>query len=170
MALIAHTSAAVGERLDENALLRQARRHGIARFRDDCYHARHAADPQGCVDEEAHGVEATSLNFTCNEDGTVHIDGTLDKVGGAAVVTALEPLAKRADKADDRRHDRRMADALVDLCMRALDNGLVPQRAHLQVTASLETLLGLPGAAGDDGRMLTIPPQTGFEGRSRGPD
>ncbi len=34
--------------------------------------------------------------------------------------------------------------------MRALDNGLVPQRAHLQVTASLETLLGLPGAPAAD--------------------
>ena len=147
-ALIAHTSAAVGERLDENALLRQARKHGIARFRDDCYHAKHAADPQGCANEEAQGVEARSLSITPNEDGTVHVDATLDKVGGAAVVTALEPLAKRAGKADDRRHDRRMADALVDLSMRALDNGLVPQRAHLQVTASLETLLGLPGAAG----------------------
>ena len=30
--------------------------------------------------------------------------------------------------------------------MHALDTGLVPQRAHLQVTTSLETLLGLSGA------------------------
>ena len=147
-ALIAHASAAVGDRLDEAQLLRQARKHSIARFREDCYHARHVADPEGCANEEAQGVEARSLSITPNEDGTVHIDGTLDKVGGAAVVTALEPLAKRAGKDDDRRHDRRMADGLVDLCMRALDNGLVPQRAHLQVTASLETLLGLPGAPG----------------------
>ena len=149
-ALIAHTSAAVGDRLDEAQLLRQARKHSIARFREDCYHARHAADPEGCANEEAQGVEARSLNITPNEDGTVHIDGTLDKVGGAAVVSALEPLAQRAGKGDDRRHDRRIADGLVDLCMRALDNGLVPQRAHLQVTASLETLLGLPGAPGAD--------------------
>ena len=147
-ALIAHASAAVGDRLDEAQLLRQARKHSIARFREDCYHARHAADPQGCVNEEAQGVDARSLSITPNEDGTVHIDGTLDKVGGAAVVTALEPLAKRAGKDDDRRHDRRVADALVDLCMRALDNGLVPQRAHLQVTATLGTLLGLLGAPG----------------------
>src|SRR6266852_6248192 len=34
--------------------------------------------------------------------------------------------------------------------VRALDNGLVPQRAHVQVTASLETLLGLPGAPAAD--------------------
>jgi hypothetical protein len=81
------------------------------------------------------------------DDGTVFVSGYLDKVGGAAVRTALEPLAKRAGKDDDRPRDRRVADALVDVCMRALDNGLVPQRAHVQVTASLETLRGLPGAA-----------------------
>ena len=52
-ALIARTSAAVGERLDQTALLRQARKHTIARFYDDCYHARHAADPKGCATEEA---------------------------------------------------------------------------------------------------------------------
>jgi hypothetical protein len=149
-ALIARTSAAVGERLDQTTLLKQARKHSIARFYDDCYHARHAADPKGCATEEAQSVEARSLKLASGDDGTVSISGYLDKVGGAAVRTALEPLAKRAGKDDDRDRERRMADALVDLSMRALDNGLVPQRAHLQVTASLETLLGLPGAAGAD--------------------
>jgi hypothetical protein len=147
-ALIAQTSAAVGERLDEAALLRQARRLTISGFHDACYHARHAADPKGCANEEARSVEARSLKLASGDDGTVFLSGYLDKVGGAAVRTALEPLAKRAGKGDDRTRDTRMADALVDLSMRALDNGLVPQRAHLQVTASLETLLGLPGAPG----------------------
>jgi hypothetical protein len=194
-------------------------------------------------------VEARSLNISDGDEGTVYFNGYLDKVGGAAVRTALEPLAKRAGKGDDRTRDTRMADALVDLSMRALDNGLAPHRAHLQVTASLETLLGLPGSDStvidvgrakrtisgpqrkalkvrdggctwpgcdrpvsmteghhlvhwihngpgnlpnltllcyrhhwmvheggwqivrtDDGRMLTIPPPTGFELRPRGPD
>ncbi len=147
-ALIARTSAAVGERLDQTALLRQARKHTIARFHDDCYHARHAADPKGCAAEEAQRVEARSLDISDGDEGTVYISGYLDKVGGAAVRTALEPLAKRAGKDDHRPRDQRMADALVDLSMRALDNGLVPQRAHLQLTASIETLLGLLGAPG----------------------
>jgi hypothetical protein len=141
-ALIARTSAAVGERLDQTALLRQARKHTIARLHD------HAADPKGCATEEAQSVEARSLQLANGDDGTVFISGYLDKVGGAAVRTALEPLAKRTGKGDDRARDTRMADALVDLSMRALDNGLVPQRAHLQVTASLETLLGLRCAPG----------------------
>src|SRR5229473_7236140 len=101
-ALIARTSAAVGERLDQAALLRQARKHTIARFHDDCYHARHAADPKGCAAEEAQSVEARSLELASGDDGTVFINGYLDKVGGAAVRTALEPLAKRAGKDDHR--------------------------------------------------------------------
>ena len=147
-ALIAKTAAAVGEGFDEARLVRQARKQSVAKFRNTCTHARHAGDPEGFVAEEKEGVEARSLTFTTADDGVVLLQGILDKVGGAAVRTALEPLARRAGKDDDRDRERRMADAFVDLSMRALDNGLVPQRAHLQVTASLETLLGLPGAAG----------------------
>ena len=150
LALIARTSAALGDRLDEAKLLRQARKMSVFRFRNACTHARHAGDPQGFVAEEVEGVEARSLTFTTADDGVVLVQGILDKVGGAAVRTALEPLAKRAGKDDHRDLERRQADALVDLSMRALDNGLVPQRTHLQVTASLETLLSLPGAPAAD--------------------
>ncbi len=146
-ALIAKTKAAVGDRLDEARLLRQARKRSVASFRNACMHARHAADADGFVDEEKQGVEARSLTMSTADDGTVLLNCILDKVGGAAVRTALEPLARRAGKDDDRLRDRRLADALVDLATHALDSGLVPQRTHLQVTTSLETLLGLPGAS-----------------------
>src|SRR5260370_10771922 len=108
-ALIARTSAAVGERLDQTALLRQARKHTIARFHDDCYHARHAADPKGCAAEEAQKVEARSLDISNGDEGTVYINGYLDKVGGAAVPSALGPFAKRAGKGHDRTRDTRRA-------------------------------------------------------------
>jgi hypothetical protein len=145
-ALVARTSAAVGERLNEPKLLRDATRLSVARFRNACMHARHAADPEALAAEEAQGVEARSLTLTTADDGVVLVNGILDKVGGAALRSALEPLARRAGKDDDRHLDRRMADALVDVAMHALDNGPVPQRTHLQVTTSIETLLGLGGA------------------------
>jgi hypothetical protein len=145
-ALIARTSAAVGERLDEAKLLGQARKQTIARFHDSCYHARHAADPHGCAKEEAQGVEARSLTFANSDDGMVYVNGMLDKVGGAAVQAALEPLAQRTGKDDDRCRERRVADALVDVCMHSLDNRVPSRRTHLQITTSLETLLGLCGA------------------------
>ncbi len=133
------------ERLGESRAA-QARQRSVASFRNACMHARHAADKDGFVDEEKQGVEARSLTMSTADDGTVLINCILDKVGGAAVRTALEPLARRAGKDDDRLRDRRLADAFVDLAMHALDTGLVPQRTHLSVTTSLETLLGLTGA------------------------
>jgi hypothetical protein len=150
LALLARTSAAVGDRLNEAKLLKQAANLSVVRFRNACMHARHAADPQGYVNEEKDGVEARSLVLTTADDGVVIINGILDKVGGAALRTALEPLAKRAGKDDDRVRERRMADALVDVSMHALDSGLIPQQAsqrtHMQVTTTLETLMGLSGA------------------------
>ncbi|OLD26457.1 MAG: hypothetical protein AUG06_08495 [Actinobacteria bacterium 13_1_20CM_2_65_11] len=145
-ALLARTAAAAGERFQEGKLLRKAQKLSVARFRNECMHARHAADPDGFVNEEKQGVEARSLTMSTADDGTVLLNCVLDKIGGAAVQTALEPLAKRVGHDDDRLRDRRLADALVDLAMHALDTGLVPQRTHLQVTTSLETLLGLSGA------------------------
>jgi hypothetical protein len=146
LALIARTSAALGQRLNEAKLLGQARKLNIFPFRNRCTHARHAGDPAGFVNEEKEGVEARSLTLTTADDGVVLVQGILDKVGGAALRTALEPLAKRAGKYDDRDRERRMADALVDLSMHALDNGVPSRRPHVQVTTSLETLLGLAGA------------------------
>src|SRR5258707_9015458 len=144
LAHIARTAAKVGEKLDEARLLRHARKESVFKFHNTCLHAQHAANPKGFVDEEKEGVEARSLTFTTADDGVVLVKGLLDKVGGAALRTALEPLARRAGKDDDR--DRRLADALVDLAVHALDNGVPAQRPHLQVTTSLETLLGLTGS------------------------
>src|SRR6266704_2036247 len=140
LALIARTSVACGEKFDEARLLRHARKESVVKFEHTCLHARHAADPEGVVDEEKQGVEARSLTFSTAEDGCVLVKGILDKVGGGALRTALEPLAKRDGKDDHRDYPRRLADALVDLSMNALD------RPNLQVTTSLETLLGLTGA------------------------
>src|SRR6266699_5939341 len=137
---IARASAAVGERLDESTLLRHARKESVARFRETCIHARHAADPEGVVEEEVLGVEMRELTLTDTDNGMIAVSGVLDKVGGAALRTALEPLAKRMGKDDRRGYPRRLADALVEFSMNALE------RSQLQVMTSLETLLGLTGA------------------------
>jgi hypothetical protein len=149
-ALLARAAEAVGPRFNEARLLKQATELSVMRFRNACMHARHAANPEDYVVEEKQGVEARSLTLSTVDNGLVFVNGILDKVGGAALRTALEPLARRAGKDDDRHHERRLADALVDLSMHALDSGELPQqgsqRTALQVTTSLETLLGLAGA------------------------
>ena len=157
LALIARTASGLaesenGKPFHETHLLGKAREFSVGRFRTFCHHVRHAADPEAYAAEEARGREARSLTLSSGESGLLWVRGVLDAEGGAVLRTALEPLATRTGRGDDRKRDRRLADALVELAHHSLDNGLVPQRAgqraHLQVTATLETLLQRAGGAG----------------------
>ena len=157
VALMARTQEAVsgnGRSLDEGRLLREAERLSVKQFRDACHHARHAADPEGAAADEADAVGARFLELKPNEDGSLYIKGFLDSIGSAALRTALEPLARPSGKDDDRRRERRLADALVELTSHALDGGSLPsrgaQRPHLTVTASYDTVLGKLGAPAAD--------------------
>lgn len=156
--VIARTASALEESLtaapfDEHRLLAAAREMSVGRLRYLARHVRHAADPDGVAAEEAFAIEDRWLEISACEDGTVQIGGHLDAAGGAAVRTVLEPLARPAGKDDDRRLERRNADALVEWATHTLDIGELPgragqprrakQRPHLQVTTSLETLRGL---------------------------
>jgi hypothetical protein len=142
--------SATSSGFDEAPLLEQARDKTVGKFHHICLHYRHAADPKGAAAQQADLVENRRLNISRWEDGSFLLSGVLDPEGGAALRTALEPLARRTGAGDDRGREKRLADALVDLTMHALDSGLIPQQAsqrtHLQVTTSLETLLGQPGA------------------------
>ena len=134
----------------EQPLLEQAMSHTLSRFRVDCAHARHAHDAQAFQAEQLKDVEYRTLDLRTGEGGAVFIKGFLDPVGGAALCTALDPLARRAGTDDDRSRSRRYADALIELAGHGLDTSLLPrvggQRPHLQVTTSLDTLVGAAGA------------------------
>jgi hypothetical protein len=156
---IARTAAAIEQTgtskpFDETRLLTKARELNVGRFIDFCHHMRHAADPEGYAAEEATGVEARSLTIKTGEGGMVWVRGVFDPEGAAVLRTAFEPLARRNGKDDDRKRDRRLADAAVELASRSLDNALVPQRGsvrpHLQVTTTLETLIQRAGAQAAD--------------------
>jgi hypothetical protein len=160
LALMARTSETLqrsptSKQFSEHKLLEEAETYSVARFRRSCDHARHAADPEGYADKELEAVEKRKLEISNpNEEGMVFLRGIFDSVGGAALRTALEPLARKQGADDDRRRDRRLADALVELSSHAMDSGRLPrrssQRTHLQVTTTLETLLGLRGAPAAD--------------------
>jgi len=159
MAHIARTAVAIEEsgtntRFDETPLLQKARELPVGRFIDFCHHMRHAGDPVGYADEEAQKVELRSLTLKKGEGGMVWVRGVLDPEGAAVFRTAIEALARRNGKADERTHDRRFADAVVELAAHSLDNALVPQhgsvRPHLNVNTTLETLLKQAGAPAAD--------------------
>jgi Domain of unknown function (DUF222) len=154
MKAMARTANAVGNKFDEAVLIEKARESSPGKFYYICHHYRHAADRKGFEAEQADSVENRMLWISTCEDGTVLINGVFDPEGGAALRTAWEPLARRSGAHDDRSREKRLADAAVEVAVHALDTGLIPQqgslRTHLQVTTSLETLMGLPGAPAAD--------------------
>lgn len=159
LSLMARTASALAESapnhpFDETPLFEKARQSSVGSFWHFCQKVRHANDPAGFNAEQVEASEMRSLRLRPRDDGSVWLDGWLDSSGGAALRTALEPLARPAGAGDDRGRERRMADALVELATYALDTAQIPQRAsqrpHLQVTATLETLRALVGAPAAD--------------------
>ncbi|HLQ17239.1 MAG TPA: DUF222 domain-containing protein [Candidatus Eisenbacteria bacterium] len=159
LAHIARTAVAIEEsgtnrQFDETPLLEKARELPVGRFIDFCHHMRHAGDPVGYAAEEAQKVELRSLTLRKGEGGMVWVRGVLDPEGAAVFRTAIEALARRNGKGDDRKHERRFADAAVELAAHSLDNALVSQhngvRPHLNVNTTLETLLRHAGAPAAD--------------------
>src|SRR5256886_9111671 len=80
-----------------------------------------------------------------------HISGVLDRMGGAALETAIESFSKRAGTADGRTPKQRRADALVEVVNRAMDKSTLPRRnggrPHISVSTTIEGLKGELGAA-----------------------
>jgi len=140
LATMARTAEALGDRFDEKVLVEKAKENSPGKFFYICHHARHAADPKAYAAEQAEQVEQRRLKLSKWMDGSVLISGQLDPIGGAAVLSMIEPMARKSGPDDDRGLEQRNADALVDL---ASGGG---SQAQIQVTSSLETLLALAGA------------------------
>jgi len=141
LVVLARTADDVGEAFNEQDLLPQALENSPGKLHFQCRHYRHAKHPAAVAAEEADLVEQRSLKFSSWPNGAIGLSGVLDPVGGAAVINALKPLARPLGQDDERTQQRRMADALVELA----SGGEI--KASLQVTATVETLASLSGAA-----------------------
>jgi hypothetical protein len=148
---MARTANAVGTEFEESLLLEKARENSPGKFYYICNHYRHAADRKGFESEQAELVEDRKLWISTCEDGTVLLSGNFDPEGGATILTKLEPLARKSGAHDDRSREKRFGDALVEL---ASGGG---SQAQIQVTSSLETLLGLAGAPAADMELSSVP-------------
>jgi len=143
LAVMARTAIAVGKVFDEKVLLPLAKKQSPGKFYHECLHYRHSLQPKEVAAEQADLAENRCLSMTTAEDGCLILQGVLDPVGGAAVRTALEPVAKPMGKFDYRERPKRLADAFVELVTHGGKLGV-----QMQVTSSVETLLGLLGAPG----------------------
>jgi hypothetical protein len=143
LAVMARTADAVGKRFDETKLLPLAKEHSPGQFYYKSLHYRHSVSAKAYAEEQSDSAINHHLSLSTAESGHMLIYGVLDPVGGAAVRTALEPLARKSGEHDDRLLPQRYADALVELA-----SGGKP--ANIQVTATIETLKGLAGAGGGE--------------------
>lgn len=140
VATMARTAVDVGGAFDEGRLLPLAKKVSPGRFFHTCLNYRHAVDSEGYNRDQERLHETRSLRLNTARDGCLLINGLLDPAGGAALRTALEPLAKPAGEHDDRTREQRYADAVVELATSG-------KPANLQVTATIETLKDLAGAS-----------------------
>jgi hypothetical protein len=143
MPVIARTAKAVGNVFDEKVLLAKAKRVTAGKFYYKAQQYRHSVQPKAYADEQAEQAQRNRLSMSTAKDGCFFIEGQLDPISGAAVRGALEPLARPSGKHDHRDYDQRMADALVEIVTHGGQHNV-----QLQVTSSIETLLGLTGAQG----------------------
>jgi len=141
--VMARTAKACGDLFDERVLLKTARKVTPGKFYYKAQQYRHAVQPKAYADEQAEQARQNRLSMSVANDGTYFIDVVLDPVTGAAVRGALEPLARPSGEHDSRGYDQRMADALVEVITHGGQHNV-----QLQVTSSVETLLGLVGAQG----------------------
>jgi Domain of unknown function (DUF222) len=112
------------------------------------------ADPQGADVARQRGYERRGLWLAPTLDDMVAIKGLLEPEAGHLVQAALESLARPADAEDTRNADQRNADALAELCRRALEGGGLPKaggvRPQLLVTVDLDGLQRRPGGLGGE--------------------
>jgi hypothetical protein len=113
-----------------------------------------ALDPDGAEPREDTARKNRGAFFQENHDGTQTLKWTDTDETMAMAKAAIEalsaPLPAEDGTADPRCAAQRRADALAEICARALRSGELPfargVRPHLHVTLSADTLHGEPGA------------------------
>jgi hypothetical protein len=153
---LCHLRERLGEKaefFDEDEMLGYARDYSVFGLRKLCRVAWHVANPDGFFREAEADFTRRYFHVSQLADGMYAVDGQLDPVSGAALKTELDVLATRKGPEDDRSRSQRMADAVGELAMHAMDQGTLPRRhsvrPHINLTMTLEGLkneLGAPPA------------------------
>jgi len=161
VAMIARTADHLGAgavRKAESSLLEAAMTHDPGQFAGITKDFEHRIDAEGALAEAHRAYERRYLHLGEPMDGLIRLDGLLDAEGGATLRTALNAFMLPG-KEDDRTPGQRRADALIEVCRqrgRPSADGAGP-RPQLIITASVDTLAGIPGAPAarlDSGAMV----------------
>jgi Domain of unknown function (DUF222) len=147
--VLCHLREQLGEKaglFDEDEMLEYAREWSVFHLRKLCNAARHQADPDGFFKDAEENFTRRRFHVSQMSDGLYLVDGVLDPVAGAALVTAVDVLAKPKGPEDERTPKQRRADAVGELAMHAMEQGTLPRRhavkPHISLTMTLEGLKG----------------------------
>jgi hypothetical protein len=153
VAILSRTAEKVGTgefKKEEASLLQAAQSMDPGKFAGVAKAFEFRVDQAAALAEANRAYSRRYLHISEPRDGLVHLEGLLDAEGGAVVKTALDALMPGPHNDDDRTAGQRRADALVDLARRPLSGSKLGStggmRPHLVITASVETLAGVPGA------------------------
>src|SRR2546423_5166040 len=129
MVVLARTAEATGEAFNERDLLEKALENSPGKLHYLCRHYRHARNPKAHAEEEADLHEQRFLKIGTCPNGGMSVSGFLDPVGGEALRSALEPLARKDGAGDERDRAQRMAEALLEAVNRGGRKGQPPTTA-----------------------------------------
>jgi hypothetical protein len=153
VAILSRTAEKVGTgvfKKEEAGLIAAAQSMDPGRFTAVAKAFEFRVDQAAALAEANRAYSRRYLHLSEPKDGLVHLEGLLDAEGGAVVKTALDALMPAPKQDDDRTAGQRRADALIDLARRPLSGSKLGStggmRPHLVITASVETLAGVPGA------------------------
>jgi len=90
---------------------------------------RHREDPEGVARQNYRQHEKRRLRLFDHADGMLGLEGALPAPEGMKLRLCLESLIGIPAKGDERSQDQRQADALIELCGRAIGSGQLPRQA-----------------------------------------
>ncbi len=130
---------------------------------------RHRDDPQGWARQAYRQHEKRRLRLFDHADGMLGIEGALPAPEGMKLRTCLESLIGIPARGDERSQEQRQADALSELCGRAIGSGKLPRQGgrRPQLTVIVRTQAGSEVAAELEG---VGPISLGTLARLRGQD
>jgi hypothetical protein len=130
---------------------------------------RHREDPEGAARQAYRQHQKRRLRLFDHADGMLGLEGALPAPEGMKLRTCLESLIGIPARGDKRSQDQRQADALIELCSRAIGSGKLPRQAgrRPQLTVIVRTEGGVEVSAEVEG---VGPISLGTLARLRGQD
>jgi Domain of unknown function (DUF222) len=145
------TRTSIDQPFAERDLVEAARHMNTLDLRRHWNQLRYQADQEAGLEAEADQRERRWARFCRTRWDTGQFQGELDGEGYSWLRKAIDAArARQKTPGDERTPDQRNADALVEICQRALAAGELPeqagQRPQVTVVATLETLRLEPGS------------------------